>query len=216
VTLDVDATGAEHDGMPPLLGPVASAVLATLFAAPAGLQTRPPAGATVTARPAQVRAQVESYLDSIDTPVRPEQWRALGPDAATLLEAIAQDPRKLPTRRARALSALVVVGSPRASRLVVTLAQRESEKSVVRMSALRAAGDLLDPTGLVAAVKPVLEGARDTRVRAAAAGVLALRSPKEGCPSVRTQSAREKSETRPTFARALQACDTALSLPRSQ
>jgi HEAT repeat protein len=170
----------------------------------------------VTGRPEQVRAQVETYLDSIDTPVRPEQWRALGPDAAPVLEAIAQDPKKLPTRRARALAALAVVGSPRASKLIVTIAQSESEKSVVRMSALRAAGDLLDPAGLVVAVKPVLEGAKDTRVRAAAAGVLARRSPKEGCASVRTQSAREKGEARANFARAVEACDAALRLPRPE
>jgi HEAT repeat protein len=199
-----------------LLGPAASALLATLLAAPAGLQNRPPPGTTVTAKPEQVRAQVESYLDAIDTPVRPEQWRALGPDAAPVLEAIAQDPKKLPTRRARALAALAVVGSPRASRLMITIAQSESEKSVVRMSALRAAGDLLDPAGLVVAVKPVLEGAKDTRVRAAAAGVLARRSPREGCASVRTQSAREKSEARASFARALEACDAALRLPKPE
>jgi len=198
--------------MSPLLGPVASAVLATLFAAPAGLQNRP-AQTGPAPKPAEVRAQVESYLDSIDTPVRPEQWRALGPDGAAVLEEIAQDPKKLPTRRARALSALAVVGSPRASKLVLTIAQKESEKAIVRMSALRAAGALLDPAGLVVAVKPVLEGARDGRVRATAAGVLAKRSPKEGCASVRSQSAREKAEARASFARALQDCDAALKLP---
>jgi HEAT repeat protein len=197
-------------------GPVASALLATLLAAPAGLQNRPPPGTTVTARPERVRAQVESYLDSIDTPVRPDQWRALGPDAAPVLEAIAQDPKKLPTRRARALAALAVVGSPRAPQLIINLAQRESEKSVVRMSALRAAGELLDPAGLVVAVKPVLEGAKDTRVRATAAGVLAKRSPKEGCASVRTQSAREKGDDRAPFARALRDCDAAVKLPPAQ
>lgn len=198
--------------MSPLLGPVSAAILATLFAAPAGLQ-KLPAGQAAPAKPEQVRGQVESYLDSIDTPVRPEQWRALGPEAATVLEAIAQDPRKLPTRRARALSALAIVGSPRASKLVTTIAQAESEKSVVRMSALKAAGMLMDPAGLVVAVKPVLEGAKDGRVRATAAGVLAKRSPKEGCASVRSQSAREKPETRPSFARALQDCDAAVKLP---
>ena len=198
--------------MSPLL---ASTVLATLFAAPAGLQNRP-TQTTVASKPEQVRAQVESYLDSIDAPVRPEQWRALGPDAAPVLEAIAQDPKKLPTRRARALAALAVVGSPRASKLMITIAQRESEKSLVRMSALRAAGQVLDPAGLVVAVKPVLEGAKDTRVRATAAGVLAKRSPKEGCASVRTQSARENAEARGSFARALEDCDAALRLPRPE
>jgi HEAT repeat protein len=196
-----------------LLGPAASALLATLLAAPAGLQTRP-GTEPVTRTPQEVRAQVDSYLGSIDTPVRPEQWRALGPEAAAVLEAIAQDPKKLPTRRARALAALAIVGSPRASKLVVTIAQRETEASVVRMSALRAAGDLLDPAGVVIAVKPVLEKARDARVRAAAAGVLARRNPKEGCTSIRSQSAREKSETRATFARALEDCEIALRSPR--
>jgi hypothetical protein len=75
---------------------------------------------------------------------------------------------------------------------------------------------LLDPAGLVVAVKPVLEGAKDTRVRAAAAGVLARRSPKEGCASVRTQSARERADARGSFTRALDDCDAALRLPRSQ
>ena len=196
-----------------LLAP-ASVLLATLLAAPAGLQTRPAAKEPVTRTPQEVRAQVESYLGSIDTPVRPEQWRALGPEAAPVLEAIAQDPKRLPTRRARALAALAIVGSPRASKLVVAIAQREAEATVVRMSALRAAGELLDPPGLVVAVKPVLEKARDARVRAAAAGVLARRSPKDGCSSVRSQSAREKQETQATFARALEDCELALRSPR--
>jgi HEAT repeat protein len=199
-----------------LLGPVASAVLATLLAAPAGLQTRPTAKEPVVRTPQQVRAQVETYLNSVDTPISAEQWRALGPGAAPVLEAIAQDPKRLSTRRARAVSALSIVGSPRASKLVVTIAQREAETAVVRMSALQAAGELLDPAGLMVAVKPVLEKARDARVRAAAAGVLAKRNPKEGCGSVRSQSAKEKVETQPTFARALQDCEVALRPARPE
>lgn len=185
-------------------------LLAALLAAPAGLQTRPTAKEPVARTPQQVRAQVDAYLGSIDTPITPAQWRALGPEAAPVLEAIAQDSKKLPTRRARALSALAVVGSPNASKLVVAIAQRENEAAVVRMSAVRAAGELLDPAGLMLAVKPVLEKAKDARVRAAAAGVLAKRNPKEGCSSVKTQSAREKLETQATFARALEDCEVAL------
>jgi len=191
-------------------------LVVTLLAAPAGLQTRPAAKEPVTRSPQQVRAQVDSYLGSIDTPITPAQWRALGPEAAPVLEAIAQDPKQLPTRRARALSALAVVGSPNASKLVVAVAQRETEAAVVRMTALRAAGDLLDPAGLMVAVKPVLEKARDARVRAAAAGVLAKRSPKEGCSSVKTQSAREKPDTQATFAKALEDCKVALRPARPQ
>jgi hypothetical protein len=185
-------------------------LLAALLAAPAGLQTPAADKEPVKRTPQQVKAQVESYLNSVDTPISPEQWRALGPEAAPVLEAIAQDPKKLATRRARALSALTIVGSPRASRLVVTIAQREGEASVVRMSAVKAAGDLLQPAELVTAVKPVLEKARDARVRAAAAGVLAKRNPKEACGSVKSQSAKEKAEIQPTFARALADCEFAL------
>jgi HEAT repeat protein len=186
-------------------------LLSALLAAPAGLQNRAPASPALPARPAaEVRVQVETYLDSIDTPIRPEQWRALGPEAARVLEELAQDPKKLPTRRARALSALAVVGSPRAAKLMIAIAQKDSEKAVVRMSAVKAAGMLLDPAGLVAAVKPVLESARDVHVRAAAATVLARRNPKAGCGPVRTQSAREQDATRAAFAQALGACDSAL------
>jgi hypothetical protein len=78
------------------------------------------------------------------------------------------------------------------------------------MSALRAAGQLLDPSGLVVAVQPVLEGAKDAHVRAAAAAVLARRSPKVGCGPVRSQSAREKVETKAAFDGALAACDSAM------
>jgi HEAT repeat protein len=199
------------------MSPLLSALLALLLAAPAGLQTRPPDKATAKAKsPQQVRAQVETFLESIDTPVLPEQWRALGPEAAPVLEAIAQDPKKLPTRRARALAALAIVGSPRAPKLVTSIAQSPTEQALVRMSAVRAAGDLLDPAGLVVAIKPVLVGAKDARVRAAAAGVLAKRSPKEGCSSVRTQSAREKPVAQATYARALEDCEAALKLPGPQ
>jgi HEAT repeat protein len=196
--------------------PLAAVLLAPVLATPAGLQNRPPAPASsapAASAPSDVRARVESYLGSIDTPVRPEEWRALGPEGARVLEEIAQDPKKLPTRRARAVTALGIVGSPRAAKLIVGLAQKESEKAVVRMSAVRAAGQLLDAGALVAAVKPVLEGARDAHVRAAAAAVLAQRNPKAGCPSVRTQSAREKQDAKPAFARALAACDSAVGKP---
>jgi hypothetical protein len=184
---------------------LAAAVLLTLFAAPAGLLNRPPEK-TAPLAPTQVRAQVDAYLDSIDTPITPEQWRALGPEGARALESAAQDQKRLPTRRARAVSALAVVGSPHASKVVVALARRESEKPVVRMSALQAAGQLLSPADLMATVKPVLETAKDPHVRATAAAVLVKRTPQDGCALVRGHAAREREELRPSFERALAAC----------
>jgi HEAT repeat protein len=185
---------------------IGSAALLFLFAAPG--QSRAPAEIAAGVQPpAHVRAQVESYLGSVDTPVTPAQWKALGPEGAQVLEQIAQDQKKLPTRRARAVSALAIVGAPGASQLAIDLAQRESEKSVVRMSAVRAAGQLLDPAALMTAMKPVLERATDLHVRAATAEVLTARAPKEACALVRAQSAHEKPDTRPAFARALKTCD---------
>jgi hypothetical protein len=193
-----------------MLAPHASAVLALLLslAAPARerLAVPAPPAAAVPSASADVRARIETYLDSIDAPVTPAQWRALGPDAAPVLEAIAQDPKRLPTRRARALGALAIVGSPRAPQLTIDLAQRETEKPVVRMSALRAAGQLLDPAALTTALMPILERAQDLHVRAAAAETLALHNP-AACPPVRAQSAREKLESRSAFTRALKTCD---------
>src|SRR5205823_5082894 len=108
---------------------------------------------------ADVRAQVQAFLGSIDTPIRPEHWRALGPKAVPILEELASSRENLPTRRARALEGLSHLGSPRASKLMVQLAQADDEAPIVRMSAMRSAGRLLGPHRLVAALKPVLESA---------------------------------------------------------
>jgi hypothetical protein len=155
---------------------------------------------------AEVRARIDTYLDSIDTRITADQWRALGPEGAKVLAELAQDQKRLPTRRARALSALAVVGAADAPKLMVELAQRETEKSVVRMSALRGAALLLDPSGLMAAAKPVMEGSKDARVRAAAAAELVKKNPQEACGAVKTQAGKERAGTRPAFERALRLC----------
>lgn len=203
-----------------LSGSLACSVLLAAVTAQSGAAPRALRNAVTPApEPApagDVRARVETYLESKEAPVRPEQWRALGPEGAKVLEEIARDGKKLPTRRARALAALVIVGSPRASRLMVDLAQRENERAVVRMSAIKGAAVLLDPAGLLAAVKPVLEGARDLHVRSTAATVLVRKNPQGACPLVRAQTAREKLDLRPAFDRALQACDSAALRPPAQ
>jgi hypothetical protein len=196
----------------PLPAP-ASLLLAAFLAAPA-VPTRLRAPVTAATASAEVPARVEAYLESQDTVVRPEEWRALGPEGAKVLEEIAQDVKRLPTRRARAVTALAIIGSPTAPALVLDLAGRERERAVVRMSALRAAGQLLDPAKLLTAVKPIMQGAKDTHVRAAAADVLARKNPRGACAVVRSHSERERVDARPAFERALQACDSALRKPR--
>jgi HEAT repeat protein len=186
-----------------LLG-LAAGALAILMAAPGPLGRAPRSAPPRNA--AEARARVAAYLDSRDAAVRPEEWRVLGPEGAKALEEIAQDPKKLPTRRARALAALGLVGGPHAPELAIELARRENEPAVVRMSAVRVAGSLLDEPGLMATMKPLLETAKNSRVRATAAEVLARRLPAEGCASVRAQSGREKVDARPAFERAVQAC----------
>ena len=159
---------------------------------------------------AEIRSSIEAYLGSIDTPIGAERWRALGPKAAPILEELAQDQERLPTRRARALEALSFVGSAAAPKLMVELAQREDEPPVVRMSAMRGAGRLLGPARLVAALKPILMTAKDMHVRAAAAEVLANKSPSAGCAAVNEQSAREAGPKRIAFRRAVEHCRAAL------
>jgi len=156
---------------------------------------------------AELRARIEAYLGSIDTPIRPEHWRALGAKAAAVLEEMALDPQRLPTRRARALEGLSIVGSPRAPQMMVELAQREGEPAIVRMSAMRGAGRLLGPEKLVPALKPVLAGSKDPYLRATAAEVLAHRSPSAGCAAVKERIEAEATELRGHFDRAVRVCD---------
>src|SRR5262249_60607148 len=83
--------------------------------------------------------------------------------------------------------------------------RREGEPPIVRASALRGAGNLLPAARLVAAARPIMEGAADLHVRAAAAEVLARRAPREACSPVRAQVAREPSDRALAFPRALAA-----------
>ena len=181
---------------------------ALLAAAPASQGTAAQSGAPQQHEltDAELRSSVQSYLGSIDTIITGERWRALGPKAAPILEELAQDPERLPTRRARALEGLSFVGSTNAPSLMVDMAQRESEPPIVRMSAMRGAGRLLGPAKLVAALKPVLTNAKDAHVRAAAAEVLAHRSPSAGCAAVQEQTAREVGDKRIAFQKAVDHC----------
>ena len=164
------------------------------------------AASTQTLSDAEVRTRIDSYLETIDTPIPADRWRALGPGAGAVLEEIAQDRKRLPTRRARAVSALGVVGSPRARDLMMALAQREDEAAIVRMSAVRAVAPLIEGPAMLETLRPVLERSRNSRVRATAAEVLVLHAPGLACAPVRKQLARERPALRPAFARATAGC----------
>src|SRR4051794_14226493 len=104
---------------------LAAALLAAAPATQQGAATQQVASQEMT--DAEIRSSVQSYLGSIDTIIGADRWRALGPKAAPILEELANDHDRLPTRRARALEGLSFVGSTNAPTLMVDLAQRESE-----------------------------------------------------------------------------------------
>jgi hypothetical protein len=172
----------------------------------------PAAQAETTTAPAQLsdeqlRRQVDSMLGAIDTPVRDERWKALGPAAVSILQQIAQDQREFPSRRARALHGLAVIGGPEAEKTVLEAARSPGERFQVRAAALSGAGRLLAPDRLTAELRPVLEGANRAQVRAAAAEVLVRHAQEGGCAAMRAQVEREKGDDRAFYHRALRTCE---------
>jgi hypothetical protein len=158
---------------------------------------------------AEIASQVRSYLGAIDTPVSEERWRSLGARAVAPLEAVVRDPRALPSRRARAVEALSVIGGERARAVVVETARSEREPFAVRASALRGAPRVLPAKELSSQLRPVMERARAAPVRAAAAEVLAGHAGASSCKAVKAQAAREASAGRGRFSRALSRCEAA-------
>ena len=152
----------------------------------------------------ELREKIDGYLGAIDQPITAENWRALGPRAAEVLEPIATDPQQLPSRRAKALEGIVAVAPNRAAQLVGRIARDEEAPVVLRVAALHGAGEVLTPNKALAELKPVLQGARSAGMRSTAADVLTRR--KSGCAAVREQAAREPAEHREAFQRALSRC----------
>jgi hypothetical protein len=195
-----------------------TALSLTLLVALAGIGTPPrggrPAqsGTATEAAPApalsdaDVAGRVHTYLASIDTPVTVAQWRALGPRAVAPLEAVLQDHDSMPSRRAKAVEALSVIGGERARQLVVQTARSEQEPFGVRASALRGAARVLSQKELVAELQPVMENARRGPIRATAAEVLARHGGASACTAVRAQAGRERAQGRSQFSRALERC----------
>jgi HEAT repeat protein len=153
---------------------------------------------------AEMRTQIEAYLGSIDTPIRPEQWQALGPRANGVLAGIVRGNAELPTRRAKAVDGLAALNGPGAAALFSEVAARESESATVRLAAVRGLGRVAsDPA---AALRPLMRNAKDSRVRASAADQLVQRTGKSACSVVRAQAARENGHGRIQFERALSRC----------
>ncbi len=156
----------------------------------------------------EVRARVANYLDTIDVPVTIDQWRALGPRAIPLLEQVLANRDGLPSRRAASVGGLAVIGGKRARELVLETARSDDEPFAVRAAALHGAPRVLKSRELVRELTPVLQGAHEPAVRAAAAEVLARHSPRTACAAIRAQAEREGKE-RDHFARALERCAAA-------
>jgi len=156
----------------------------------------------------EVRDRVEGYLGSIDTPITANQWKTLGPRAVPMLERIAMDHNELPTRRARAIDGLTALGDTRAPALFKRIASQDSEKINVRFAAVRGLAQVTPPAQAVTNLKPILQGAKDSRVRALAAEQIALRSRGKSCDLVKAQLDRETDDARGHYGRAMKQCAT--------
>jgi hypothetical protein len=155
---------------------------------------------------AELKERVETYLGSIDTPITADLWRGLGARAVPVLESVVRDPESLPSRRARAVEALSMIGGSRAKQLVLDVARAEDQPFGVRAVALRGAPRLLSPKEISSELEPVLQGAREAPVRATAAEVLARHGAAGSCTAVRAQVAREAGRARGQFAHAVERC----------
>lgn len=185
---------------------VATTALALFLAADA------PCSGPAPCAPAEdpaLHAAVAPLLGAIDRPVPPEAWRRLPPGARAYLEALAADPGKLPTRRARALEGITALGAD--GSLHRRLAADAGAPFMVRHAALRGLGMILPPLEARTALTPFLTGDGDPRIRVAAAVALARAAPVEGCPAVRVQVKREGPGGPQAFRHALAACDTGRS-----
>jgi hypothetical protein len=155
---------------------------------------------------AEIRERIETYLGAIDTPVTLEQWRSLGPRAAPIVEKIALSRERLPTRRAQAIDGLSALGGSTAPAVLRRLARAEAEPLVVRLSAVRGLARVEKGAKLAAGLRPVLEGAKDARVRGLAAQTLAVHAGPQACAAVKAQARRENEEARVHYEEALARC----------
>jgi HEAT repeat protein len=158
---------------------------------------------TASASSDQVTHTVEVYLGSIDTPIPEARWKALGPAAAPLLASIAQQDA-LPSRRAKALSALAIVDPARAAPLAVADATNPHQPLVVRSAAVRAVARTVPASEAVTVLRPLL-ATQDAPLQKRAAEALASVGP-EGCSAVQAHTGKLSAEAQKPFASALARC----------
>lgn len=189
------------------------ALLLALAAPSTPARNRPPPaspadapGTSSTLSDEDVAQRVHAYLGTIDTPIPAARWKALGPRAVPALESVLHDPGALPSRRAKSVEALSIIGGPRAKSLILETIRAEREPFGVRAAALRGAPRVLPSNELVSALRPVLETATASPVRAIAADTLARHGGSSGCRAVRAQADREHGLDREQFSGALDRC----------
>ena len=152
----------------------------------------------------EVRARVEGLLGAYRS-VTVAEWRAVGPGAAPLLQAVARDPRAVPTRRARALAALGVVQPEAAAPVIQQLAADGTVPAVLRSAAVDAAPSVLG-AGALNLLVPLLRD-REPLVRRHSAEALASTGV-GGCQAV-VAEARTRPASDPV-ARAASRCEAQL------
>ncbi|HEX4383138.1 MAG TPA: hypothetical protein VH083_09325 [Myxococcales bacterium] len=152
--------------------------------------TQPAARATVSPAPAlteaDVRARIETYLDTFEQGVPEAQWQALGPQAEPILLEVLNG-NGLPTRRAKAVTGLVALAGVKTPALLSDLSLDETKPLSVRLAAVRGLSQLTPDVLLVEKLRPVVEGAKDVRVSATAARMLVKRVPASACGLVRAR-----------------------------
>jgi hypothetical protein len=175
---------------------------AALLAAPAS----DVAAGTAKSSDADVRAQAEALLGTIDRPVDPARWKALGPGAVPVLLAVATSESALPSRRGKALAALGAADAAAAEPLARALLDAPDAPLSLRQVAARTLGAILPPDALRAALAPVLRAAPEPDLRATAAETLARHAPASSCVEIRDQAASEGPLDRVRFERAAALC----------
>jgi HEAT repeat protein len=171
---------------------------------------------SITRAEGNLEAQVDAYLASLDGSVRVEQWRALGVSALPILEKRALSAEVLPTTRARAAEALGLVGSSTHAQKLLALASSEKDPLVVRLSALRAAGQLHEESTLAEALTPLLTKDASPRMRATAADVLTQRLGTTGCELVKSRMKTEPGRNQRLYSPALERCRSTDTSPRTR
>lgn len=149
------------------------------------------------------RAQMNAFLGSIDTPIPAAHWQALGQRVGPWLEEIARG-TDLPTRRAKALDGMAASKWTGAAGVMRELARDEATPANVRFHAVRGLAHVLPKDKVERELTPLLEGAKDARVRASAAEQLTKLG--LACGAVDRQLAREDEGGKLMFHAAVDSC----------